>query len=70
LWLEGGADNHEDSMDHASHDNHAGHSVAMFREKFWISLLLTTPAIVWGEMNPGGRATRLASFFTASRASI
>jgi P-type Cu2+ transporter len=37
---------------HASHDKHAGHSVAMFRNKFWISLLLTIPTLVWGEMIP------------------
>ena len=35
---------------HAGHDKHAGHSVAMFRNKFWISLLLTIPTLVWGEM--------------------
>ena len=35
---------------HAAHDKHAGHSVAMFRDKFWISLLLTLPTLVWGHM--------------------
>ena len=35
---------------HASHDRHAGHSVAMFRDKFWVSLLLTVPTLVWGHM--------------------
>jgi Cu2+-exporting ATPase len=34
------------------HDKHAGHSVAMFRRKFWGALFLTIPAIVWGEMIP------------------
>ncbi len=34
-------------MDHAAHDKHAGHSVAMFRDRFWISLLLTIPVLVW-----------------------
>jgi P-type Cu2+ transporter len=29
------------------HDRHAGHSVAMFRDKFWLSLTLTRPTIVW-----------------------
>ncbi|HMA45622.1 MAG TPA: HAD-IC family P-type ATPase, partial [Frankiaceae bacterium] len=29
------------------HDRHAGHSVAMFRDKFWLSLLLTVPVLVW-----------------------
>ncbi|MGH7679847.1 MAG: heavy metal translocating P-type ATPase [Gemmatimonadaceae bacterium] len=37
---------------HAGHDKHAGHSVAMFRDKFWISLLLTIPTLVWGHMLP------------------
>ncbi len=35
-----------------AHDKHAGHSVAMFRNKFWITLLLTLPSLVWGEMIP------------------
>ena len=34
------------------HDKHAGHSVAMFRDKFWLTLLLTIPTLVWGEMIP------------------
>ena len=33
--------------DHAAgHDRHAGHSVAMFRDKFWLSLALTIPVIL------------------------
>ena len=32
------------------HGKHAGHSVEMFRDKFWISLALTVPAVVWSEM--------------------
>jgi P-type Cu2+ transporter len=32
---------------HAQHDRHAGHSVAMFRDKFWLSLALTVPILVW-----------------------
>ena len=35
---------------HAGHDKHAGHSVAMFRDKFWISLALTIPTLIWGHM--------------------
>ena len=35
---------------HHMHDRHAGHSVAMFRDKFWISLALTIPTLVWGHM--------------------
>ena len=34
----------------AAHDKHAGHSVAMFRDRFWISLLLTVPTLVWEPM--------------------
>src|SRR5580693_4812554 len=32
---------------HGSHDGHAGHSVAMFRDKFWLSFALSIPVIVW-----------------------
>lgn len=38
------------ASDHSGHDKHAGHSVAMFRDKFWISLLLTLPTLAWGHM--------------------
>ena len=34
---------------HAGHDQHAGHSPEMFREKFWLSLALTLPVVVWSE---------------------
>ena len=29
------------------HDEHAGHSVAMFRDKFWRSVILTVPVLFW-----------------------
>ena len=32
---------------HGRHDRHAGHSVAMFRDKFWLSLALTIPVVFW-----------------------
>jgi len=32
---------------HGGHDRHEGHSVAMFRDKFWLSLLLTIPVLIW-----------------------
>ena len=35
---------------HAGHDKHAGHSVEMFRDRFWISLLLTIPVVLYSEM--------------------
>jgi P-type Cu2+ transporter len=38
---------HSMSTMHGSHDRHAGHSVAMFRDKFWLSLALTIPVIFW-----------------------
>src|SRR2546428_8324962 len=38
---------HKISGAHASHDRHAGHSVAMFRDKFWLSFALTIPVVFW-----------------------
>ena len=42
--------NHEEmsgsaATNHSEHDRHEGHSVAMFRDKFWLSLLLSVPNI-------------------------
>src|SRR5260221_147141 len=34
---------------HGSHDRHAGHSVAMFRDKFWLSFALTIPVVIWAK---------------------
>ena len=36
--------------DHAAHDRHAGHSVEMFRDRFWITLALTIPTLIWSDM--------------------
>src|SRR5262245_22380035 len=61
---------HDRHREHASqhaaagHDKHAGHSVEMFRRKFWGTLLLSIPTIVWSPMiqhwlgyrAPGGTA--------------
>src|SRR5258708_33765182 len=38
---------HKISDTHASHDRHAGHSVAMFRDKFWLSFAFTVPVVFW-----------------------
>src|SRR5271155_1310347 len=38
---------HKMSGAHGSHDRHPGHSVAMFRDKFWLSLALTIPVVFW-----------------------
>src|SRR6266581_2217457 len=32
---------------HAAHRRHDRHSVAMFRDKFWLSLALTVPVVLW-----------------------
>jgi hypothetical protein len=52
---------HNMSDMHGSHDRHAGHSVAMFRDKFWLSLALTIPV----RLLVNGRSTlaRLHSAF-------
>jgi Cu2+-exporting ATPase len=34
---------------HDHHDRHEGHSVAMFRDRFWLSLALTIPVLIWSE---------------------
>jgi Cu2+-exporting ATPase len=47
----GGA-RHDTHGDHQAHDKHAGHSVAMFRDRFWLSFLLTIPTLIWGHMLP------------------
>jgi Cu2+-exporting ATPase len=38
---------HDMSVMHAGHDRHAGHSVAMFRDRFWLSFILTVPVLFW-----------------------
>ena len=42
---------HEMGGEHA-HDKHEGHSVGMFRRKFWVALALTVPTLIWGHMLP------------------
>ncbi|HLG90648.1 MAG TPA: HAD-IC family P-type ATPase, partial [Candidatus Saccharimonadales bacterium] len=32
-----------------AHDKHAGHSIAMFRNRFWVSLLLAIPVLLYSE---------------------
>src|SRR5713226_3090556 len=38
---------HKMSDIHGSHDRQAGHSVAIFRDKFWLSFALTIPVVFW-----------------------
>ena len=35
---------------HVAHHEHAGHSVDMFRRKFWGTLLLSIPTVIWAPM--------------------
>jgi P-type Cu2+ transporter len=34
---------------HGEHDRHAGHSEAMFRDRFWVALVLTIPVLVYSD---------------------
>ncbi|MET0801943.1 MAG: copper-translocating P-type ATPase [Actinomycetota bacterium] len=46
----GGHAAHGAGKHRGGHDAHAGHGVAMFRERFWLSLLLSVPVLIWSEM--------------------
>jgi Cu2+-exporting ATPase len=39
-----------DAHSHSGHDKHAGHSPAMFRDRFWLSLVLTIPVVLTSDM--------------------
>ena len=49
---------HKMSDIQATHDRHAGHSVAMFRDKFWLSFALTIPVVFW---SADGRRIRMSA---------
>ena len=36
-----------EAQEHSDHGKHAGHSVEMFRRKFWVALVLTIPTLIW-----------------------
>src|SRR5690625_391623 len=38
-----------DGGGHGAHDHHEGHSPEMFRDKFWLSLILTIPVVFWSD---------------------
>ena len=40
----------ENNHSHSGHDDHHGHSVEMFRVRFWVCLVLTVPALIWEPM--------------------
>ena len=46
----GGHADHQGHEGHQGHDQHTGHSVEMFRDKFWWSIVLTVPTLVWSPM--------------------
>jgi Cu2+-exporting ATPase len=48
--VEGATGEHVDHGSDGPHDKHAGHSVAMFRDKFWLSVLLTVPVLIWSQL--------------------
>ncbi|GAO02710.1 copper-exporting P-type ATPase B [Anaeromyxobacter sp. PSR-1] len=48
--------------DHAAHDRHEGHSVGMFRTRFWVALALTVPTVVWGHMLPSATGWNAPAF--------
>ena len=52
---------------HDAHDQHAGHSVAMFRDRFWLSLVLTIPVLVWSEMLQDWLGFRAPTFTGSGR---
>ena len=37
----------KNAVAHPGHNQHAGHSVAMFRDKFWLCLAFTFPVVFW-----------------------
>jgi P-type Cu2+ transporter len=48
--------------EHASHDRHEGHSVEMFRTRFWVALVLTIPTVLWGHMLPSATGWHAPAF--------
>ena len=42
-------DHEKMSADHSGHDKHEGHSPEMFRDRFWLSLVMTVPVVFWSE---------------------
>ena len=46
------AHGHEGHDDHVGHDGHGGHGdhAARFRDRFWLTLVVTVPVVVWAPM--------------------
>ncbi len=47
---------------HAGHDKHAGHTPEMFRDRFFVSLLLTLPILYFSEQLQAWLGYRAMSF--------
>jgi Cu2+-exporting ATPase len=43
-------ENHESHQGHGGHDKHAGHDPAQFRDRFWVTLALSVPVVVFSVM--------------------
>ncbi len=41
---------HTEHTSHTGHDKHAGHDPDMFRSRFWLSLILSIPVVLYSEM--------------------
>ncbi len=48
---------------HQNHDKHQGHSPEMFREKFWLSLILTIPTLLYSTMIQSWLDFSMPTFF-------
>lgn len=51
-----------DHHDHDSHDKHEGHSPEQFRQKFWLSLLLTIPVMLYSSAIQGWLGFSMPAF--------
>lgn len=44
---------HHSQVTHHAHDKHEGHSPGMFKQKFWLSLLMTVPTVLFSHSVQG-----------------
>jgi cation transport ATPase len=61
---------HAHSDERAAHDRHAGHSVAMFRTRFWVPLVLTIPTVVLLPPTMGAVLMSLSTVIVAINAQL
>lgn len=59
---EPGADEGHSGGHQGGHDKHEGHSIAMFRDRFWLSLVLTIPVLYFSETIQGWLGFEAPSF--------